>query len=479
MDPIYLAYMSLRRYDYKTVANQCSSLLKARPDDQYALLMRMQAVIEDSAFDETEFEQSALDKVIDQTNLDHAYSLELSLPTSFRPQSRLTSGYVRPLTAAMGRPGTRTSSRLGSSRLQTARLGSAQKSTHLSRMGTASVKNTSQSLQQGLPEDYGEKPIFRRLLPNYYLRLQPSELTEQADITPNPRLALQYLKYYQQEAGSDWFFNDRAARALYLLKNYEEAERHLNAAIRDVPREETTLKQINCLACRGNVNEALNMLKEASSMYSSSSQFHLQAARLNEILQNGEKALQNYAEVLKMQTGCEEALAGAASLINAGYQAQDKNESLSMYRKLLLTRNQDPSVWNNIGVCLMQDELYGDAFQHFLTALNKCASQKQFVQQRIMSIKSSIIYNMGTLFAKISDLQAAQDCFELATLIDGNNSEAVNNMGVLSYQVEQETKALQLFKRAEEINGNETAKKNKEIIMKNRGNYEGIGTGEE
>ena len=85
--------------------------------------MKTQAIIEDSYFDETEFEQNALDSIIDQSNLQQAnITLDLHLPTSFRPQSRLQSGYVRPLTAAIGRPQTRTSSRLGSSRLQTARL---------------------------------------------------------------------------------------------------------------------------------------------------------------------------------------------------------------------------------------------------------------------------------------------------------------------------------------------------------------------
>ena len=86
--------------------------------------------------------------------------------------------------------------------------------------------------------------------------------------------------------------------------------------------------------------------------------------------------MENYGEILKINTGQEEALAGAAALISSGFQKSDvvvsENEALNMYKKLLVSNSSDPSVWQNIGVCLLMDDLYGDAFQFFLTALGKC-----------------------------------------------------------------------------------------------------------
>lgn len=160
--------------------------------------------------------------------------------------------------------------------------------------------------------------------------------------------------------------------------------------------------------------ECLDMLKLSQNDYPNSVQFRLQAARIYEFQHDFDNALENYQMVLKMQPGNEEALAGCAALLNQFKEVE--NHSLQLYQQLLIIK-QDSNVLNNIGVQYMNEDLYGEAFKYFISALEQLKTS-MFTQQRMKFIKSSIIYNIGCLFVKLNDLQAAQDCFELATIID-------------------------------------------------------------
>lgn len=139
-----------------------------------------------------------------------------SLAAASRAGTRAGSAYVRPLTAAAGRPAVRGSSRLGTGRLSTARLTSGRLGT---RLGTSIKNNVSGSGQAylggaiRLDESYAGRPVFRRLMAQYWLRPRPSFLVS-PDVVPDARSALMCLRHY---GTPDWFYNDRLARAYTLV----------------------------------------------------------------------------------------------------------------------------------------------------------------------------------------------------------------------------------------------------------------------
>lgn len=493
LDPLYAAYAALRRQDLRGACALAGSVLRREPADQFALALRLQCVVEDSWFDEAEFEQGALDALLDQTHLGEA-APDLGLATSFRPggDARLCSGYVRALTAAVGRPASRTASRLGSSRLQTARLQSASvraktRGNAQSRMGTASLAGAGGALDpQRLPEHYGGRPLFRRLLPNYCLRLQPSALAGEEDVTPNPALALQYLRVYQQECGSDWFFNDRAARAYYLLRNYPEALRHLQAAARAQPREDTALKLLNCEVCLAQGEDGARVARIVAryrDAYQSSLRFALQAARVCALLGREEDALDAHLQALKVSRVSEEAVAGAAALLQTGAgrgvdPLRAQTAAIQLARRLLCMRPWDPCVWNNVGVALMRQGRLGEAFHHLLTAARRCQGETPFACERLDAIRSDVYLNLGTLWAETGDLQAAQDALELSLHYNAQNAEACCGLGVLALRAGRVGKAIAAFRRGlEAAPENAVLRRNMLAVQRVRGELEGDAEG--
>ncbi|KAH0571205.1 Tetratricopeptide repeat-containing protein [Spironucleus salmonicida] len=483
MDPIQLAYMALRRYDYAAAIDIAEQLLKINHADQFALLIKTQAQTELSYFDETEFEENSLADF--QEALGQNLNIPGTLPTSFRPSSRLNSGFVRPLTAAMGRPASKSASRLGSSRIATGALQSGRRTGHMTRMGTATVNNFQYS--DKIPESYGGKPVFGRVFVNYLLRLQP---LNDSDVTPNPAKALAFLQHYGEARGSDWFYCDRAARAYYLLGNYEEAERHLRAALRFLNREDSILKLSQALACRKQFANAKVILKEAELQFQTSPHVPLAAARLAEITQDGTQALNYYSQALQIDPGSLEALSGAAALISSGWQRQNsflcEKDAIQLYKRLLLIRSNDASIWNNLGVCQLKDDLLGNAFISFLTALQKTGSFPSKIgfqssvptstlplqSDRIRRLRSEIFLNIGICFLKTSDFLAAQEAFECSLISDQTNSDSLTNLGVLAYKNGSQSRAIQLFTQAISVDQNEQAKKNRSVLMLEEGNVE-------
>lgn len=65
LDPLYAAYAALRRHDARGACALADAVLREDPADQLAGALRLQCVVEDSWFDEAEFEQGALDALLD------------------------------------------------------------------------------------------------------------------------------------------------------------------------------------------------------------------------------------------------------------------------------------------------------------------------------------------------------------------------------------------------------------------------------
>ena len=65
LDPLYAAYAALRRHDLGEAHALATAALRRDPADQLALALRLQCAVEDSWFDEAEFEQGALDALLD------------------------------------------------------------------------------------------------------------------------------------------------------------------------------------------------------------------------------------------------------------------------------------------------------------------------------------------------------------------------------------------------------------------------------
>lgn len=351
-------------------------------------------------------------------------------------------------------------------------------------MGTASLAGTAGPL--GFPEHYGGRPLFRRLLPNYCLRLQPSALAGEEDATPNPALALQYLRAYQQECGSDWFFNDRAALAYYLLRNYPEALRHLQAAARAQPREDTALKLLNCEVCLAQGEDAARVVRAVArhrDAHQASLRFALQAARVCALLGRQEEALDAHLQALRVSRASEEAVAGAAALLQTGAgrgadPLRAQLAALQLSRRLLCTRPWDPCVWNNVGVALMLLDRCGKAFRHLLTAARRCQGKTPFARERLDGIRSDVYLNLGTLWAQTGDLQAAQDALELSLHFNAQNAEACCGLGVLALRAGRMGKAIAAFRRGlEAAPDNAVLLRNMRVVQRVRGELEGDAEG--
>lgn len=563
VDLLYEAYGALRRADYSACRDICTELLARDPSDQAALLLRAQCAIENTYFDETEFEEGALDPLIAKQEAKQAQTAVARLATSLgtragsaRPVSgRATTGFVRPLTCAAGKPqsqgpgllqrqsgsraGSRAGSRVGGLRTASRTASAASRAGYgsvssraavsraggrFTRLGTATVSGILQRHAEGdsgrdarfrpvsstadltavlseLPLRYGMKPLYRRILVNYFLRLLPEEAApggdgEQGplDATPDPRRALAFLREYSKEYGCDWFYNDRAGRAYILLGSNEEAERHFRAALRVSERLETELKLASSLARRSQSVAALGVYLDASEKFRWCPAPPLAAARLFTLLSDYRRAVEQYGQAVLRNGGNIEAMAVLGALLldslspqtcaalSAGagvsFGAGAELSALRFYQRVLLRRTGDPAVWANIGVCHMRNENYGQAFLYLLTAVQRLAEEKRlhvigYNAERLQRLSADIWYNLGLVFLSTADNGSARECFETAILSDSRHSEALTNLAVLCSRDGNDSRAMVLLSKALDADpGNGVARQNRALLWRRRHSVE-------
>lgn len=541
--PLYKAYMALRQSDYALCVSHTDKMLARNKADQAAFLLRTQCVIEESYFDEADAEDGALDELIDKTNMNNvngslttnrlATSMGGGNMTAFRPatSTHTASGFVRPVTAAKGKPQTRTSTRLGTHNTgavlsrAASRAASKLRTGKMSRIGTTSMEalasgadvrsvseihnfsagNVGTTLQQA-PVFYGRLPLLRRILPNFFLRIVAARSNRVSmaqdstpDITPSPSQAISYLTEYFKEHGADWYYNDRLGRAFYLLGNYGEAERHLRAAVRASPRLDTYLKLASAIAVSGQPQSSLVILRDARERFRVSYAPALAIARLSDILQSFEASLSAYSECLMKDPSNIEAISSVAALLLQGFtfslQKKDaqrqailksfatERDAIQLYKRLLMFRSSDPAIWCNIGICYLRDELYGEAFAYILTGLARLDELKRtsdvadmpicYDAERQRRLTADLWYNLGMVFLNLSDYHTAQECFEVALVSDPSHCDSLVNLGVLASIGKNDTRALALFSRALDIDMmHPIAASNRAVLNYKRGNCE-------
>lgn len=456
--------------------------------------------------------------------------VRLATNTAGKPLTRGTSRLM-----SSSRTGTRMGSRVGSkvgsratsraeSRSSTAAIAAAIGkgfasnilSSHLE-LRTASLC----SLLKEFPISFITHQNYARILVTYMTRMLPTRLDyllltndtntlsrsiegnnnisvppEHVDTALVPQHALFFLSRIMSSNCSDWFYNDRKGRVYFAMGRYDASEKCFRAALRESPKISTYLKLASTFVARGHMNSGLLVLRECVERFQANAAPHIAMARLYELTQNYEQCACSYAAALERSPSNIEALASLASLLVHGVGTGIKTLGKRMlptlespftasilYKRVLLFNPADPAIWNNLGVCCIEQHRYNDAFIHLLTALNRLEVARRelyFSDDRIIRIHSDIWFNVGTCFLHLSDMAAAKNCFNIVCKIDCTHVEALVNLAVLliiSVQGEASnsiyTKALTLLNHALEINPlHNDALYNRMIIYKRLGNIE-------
>eukprot|EP00768_Dysnectes_brevis_P007798 gnl/Dysnectes_brevis/6734_a10673_200.p1 GENE.gnl/Dysnectes_brevis/6734_a10673_200~~gnl/Dysnectes_brevis/6734_a10673_200.p1 ORF type:complete len:490 (-),score=119.46 gnl/Dysnectes_brevis/6734_a10673_200:38-1507(-) len=432
MDPLFLSYSRLRRRKFKQTISGCNEMIRKNGRDESAFVLKLQTLIEENYFDETEMDEGDLDGIdgtadIPRLGTSLASTTAKRLGTGARPQS----GFVRPVTASLTRPGGR--------RPGTATARAATAAGRLVRLGTASVEAAGQGGDLDVtrlnPLTYGSKPVFRMLVPEYLLTVEG-----------NPRAALPFLgRQLAQRNGKHWHWavNSRLARCYSRLGLLDEAENHLRGSLRRAPRVAQLLRLANIKLRRDQPNAALDVAAEAMALFPALADFPLLCGRVAEMSGRPDRAAHYFSEVLKLDPSCTEALACLAA--HSLY--QDAPTSLRLYRRLLLMDPTDPALWGNLACCLLRAQKHGPALGCLERALS-CLRAAGLPEGERAVIESDLWFNMSCVFGELSDMRTARQCLELCLAHQPDHGEALTNLGVLSASTGQLRQALGYYGQA-------------------------------
>lgn len=434
MDPLWLANSKLRRGRHKECVKICDQLLQENPSDQAAWLIKCKAVVKEKYLDDIELDEEGVAEMLMDENAVASVprpGTSLNKPQSgargtgtfdqgIRPISqsgRPVTGFTRPNSS---RPLSGTGNirdALASSRRSGTSSG-ARPMTNLGRevrLSTASLQTGGGGMDAPLVDvgklnikKYASRTGIAMALLDYLLYVEH-----------NNRKALELCaEATQANEFSDWFWKARLGKCYYKLGLFREAERQFRSSIKTQPIVNTYLELCNVYLRLDLPNTGLDVLTDGAEKFPLEPRILLGIARIHDLLNDSERAISFYKQVLVLDSANVEAIA----CLGAHFFYNDQAEmSLRYYRRLLQMGIANTELWNNIGLCCFYSAQYDMALTCFDRAL-RLASDDEL---------ADVWYNIGHLGISLGDLGLAYQAFKVAISVDPTHGEALNNISIL------------------------------------------------
>lgn len=434
VDQLWLARSKLDRNKLDECIEICDALLNEHPGDQAAWFVKCKAVIRLNFIDDIELDEESFAEVLMDENAIAAVprpGTSLSAPQSAKSSSssgsfdqgiRPVSNSGRPMTGfsrpGSSRPMSGNTSNIRDALQSSRRLGTASGGRPMTnmgrevRLGTASLSGSSTgglvNLEKLNIKKYAAKPGLAMILTEYMLYVEH-----------NTRRALDMCaEATEVNDYKNWWWKARLGKCYFKLGMLRDAENQLRSSLRIQPIVNTYLELVNVYLRLDLPNTALDVLEEAIKRFTLEPRLVLGIARIHEMLNNSEKALICYKQVLVLDASCVEAIA----CIGANHFYSDQPEmAMRYYRRLLQMGVNNTEIWNNIGLCCFYSSQYDMALGCFDRALAHSGDDDM----------SDVWYNIGHLGVSLGDHGLAYQAFKVAVSVNPAHAEALNNLAVL------------------------------------------------
>jgi tetratricopeptide repeat protein 8 len=165
-------------------------------------------------------------------------------------------------------------------------------------------------------------------------------------------------------------------------------------------------------------NTAQDYLMRAAENHAGDCRIILGIARIYDMLNDSQHAIQSYKKVLDLDASNVEALACLAS--NHFYTDQPEL-ALRHYRRLLQMGVASTEIWNNIGLCCF----YASQYDMTLSCFERALAISDLTNE------ADVWYNIGQVAIGIGDLGLSYQAHKIAVSVDNNHAESHCNLGVL------------------------------------------------
>ncbi|KAJ8508601.1 hypothetical protein ON010_g18854 [Phytophthora cinnamomi] len=255
---------------------------------------------------------------------------------------------------------------------------------------------------------YAKRPAIAKALVDYLLYCEH-----------NPRKALELAAEATVAADyKDWWWKARLGKCYYQLGLFRDAEKQFESSLRNQDMVITFLELGKVYLRLDQPNTALDRYEKGKTKFPGDVQLLVSIARVHDMLNDVEKSVSVYKEVLQLDASNVEAIACLAS----NYFYTDHPEvALRYYRRLLQMDVNTAELWCNIGLCCFYASQYDMTLSCFDRALSLASDD----------CMADVWYNIGQVAIGIGDLGLAYQAFKIAVSVDSNHAESYNNLGVL------------------------------------------------
>ncbi len=255
---------------------------------------------------------------------------------------------------------------------------------------------------------YAAKPGLAMILADYMLYVEH-----------NTRKALEMCAEATEiNEYKNWWWKARLGKCYFKLGMLRDAEKQLRSSLKTQPVVNTYLELVNVYLRLDLPLTALDLLDEAKARFPLEPRLILGIARIHDLLNDPEKAVSCYKQVLVLDASCVEAIA----CIGAHQFYSDLPEmAMRYYRRLLQMGVNNSELWNNIGLCCFYSAQYDMAIGCFDRALALSSDDDM----------ADVWYNIGHLGVAMGDHGLAYQAFKVAVSVNPAHSEALNNLAVL------------------------------------------------
>lgn len=430
MDPLWLAMSKLRRGHVDEAIAICDELMLANPGDQAAWVVKCKAVVKKNYIDDIELDEEGVAEMLLDENAVASMprpgtSLNVPQGSTYnrvngtfdqgtRPvtqSGRPVTGFIRPSSSRPLSGQTDVREALQSSR----RAGTARPMTNLGRevrLGTASLStSTTGSLidvDKLNMKKYSTRQGLAVAITEYLLYVEHN-------VRKALEMCAEATKYFEFR---DWYWKMMLGKCYFKLGLLRDAEKQLRSSLKVQPMVTTYLELVNVYLRLDLPNTALDLLNLAMDKFSLEPRLVLGIARIYDMLNEPEKAINFYKRVLTLDSSSIEAIA----CLGAHYFYNDQPEmSIRYYRRLLQMGVSNTELWNNLGLCCFYAAQYDMALHCFDRALSIAADDDM----------ADVWYNIGHVGTSLGDLGLAYQAFKVAVSLDPHHGEAMNNIAVL------------------------------------------------
>jgi len=426
MENFPLALSRFRRNKFDECIILCDDILKKNPDDLASQLLKTHAIRRKNYIDDLELDEEGIGEILLE---DHKVSNVVRPGTSIMAPSTAKgiSPLIRPVTSS-GRPLSGVVRPQSSSRLNTAsnsnmirkqtgnRVATSRATTsggrHL-RIATASLKSLNSSISLDIndivPKNLIKKPSLAKAVADYLFYVEKNfkkllEICSEATVHSNY---------------NDWWWKYILGKTYYKLGFISDAEKQLISANKQFPLGANIVLQLSNLYLKmDQPMKSLDILTKAASDNPGEIYFTIYQARIQEMLNDYNKAMILYKNVLTLDNCNFEAIA----CIGSNHFYTDQPEiSLKFYKRLFELGINSAEIWNNLGLCAYYSGQYDFCLSCFERGL-LVADDKT---------SGDIWYNISQVAIGLGDLPLAYQALKISLAYNGEHFESLNNLGVL------------------------------------------------